>query len=170
MASHHNVAKALVIKTLHEHGWSRRRIARKLGISCDVVTHQLCGHITQAMVPSSSNRCWRPFHERIIAPLEQDPTAWRETRHGSCECPLTASRRRVGLRSAPPVLSSKSVYRVRHYPASRCLFEYLSTSPDILQGKGPSHRPLLCSPAAQLACDICGEVLSFRFRAREGAA
>ncbi|MDF1844568.1 MAG: IS21 family transposase [Rubripirellula sp.] len=93
MANHLQVAKVLSIKTLHDQGWSQRRIARELGISRDAVARHLREHSNQAKAPTGSSdqlgtakpakaptgsrSCCGPFHELIVAKLEQGLTAQR---------------------------------------------------------------------------------------------
>ena len=60
MANHLTVAKVLSIKTLHEQGWSQRRIARELGISRDAVARHLREHSNQAKVGSILSLPMRP--------------------------------------------------------------------------------------------------------------
>ena len=54
MANHLQVAKVLSIKTLHEQGWSQRRIARELGISREAVARHLRELSNQAKAPIGS--------------------------------------------------------------------------------------------------------------------
>ena len=93
MANHLKVAKVLSIKQLHEQGWSQRRIARELDISRDAVARHLREQANQAKAPTGSEpspeaskpakapigsrSCCGPFHELIVAKLEQGLTAQR---------------------------------------------------------------------------------------------
>ncbi len=60
MANQLKVAKVLSIKTLHEQGWSQRRIARELGVSRDSVAKYLRQQSKPAKAPigSGSLRHW----------------------------------------------------------------------------------------------------------------
>jgi len=55
MANHLKVAKVLSIRTLHEQGWSQRRIARELGISRDAVAKYLREDSKPATAPTGSD-------------------------------------------------------------------------------------------------------------------
>ena len=54
MANHLKVAKVLSIQTLHDQGWSQRRIARELGVSRESVAKYLREHSKPAKAPLGS--------------------------------------------------------------------------------------------------------------------
>ena len=105
MANQLKVAKVLSIQTLHEQGWSQRRIARELGVSRESVAKYLREHSKPAKAPTGSDDS-KPakapigseqpaddskpakapigsrslcalFHELILAKLEQGLSAQR---------------------------------------------------------------------------------------------
>ena len=55
MANHLKVAKVLSIQTLHDQGWSQRRIARELGVSRDSVAKYLRENSKPAKAPTGSD-------------------------------------------------------------------------------------------------------------------
>lgn len=97
MANHLKVAKVLSIQTLHDQGWSQRRIARELGVSRESVAKYLRENSKPAKAPPGSgeetegskpakaptgsgavgrSRC-EPFRESILAKLDQGLSAQR---------------------------------------------------------------------------------------------
>jgi transposase len=56
MANQLREAKVLSIKTLHEQGWSQRRIARELGINRETVARYLKPDSKPAKAPTGSKR------------------------------------------------------------------------------------------------------------------
>ena len=54
MANHLQVPKVLSIKSLHDQGWSQRRIAHELGISRDAVARHLREHSKPAKAPTGA--------------------------------------------------------------------------------------------------------------------
>jgi transposase len=81
MANQLKVAKVLSIQTLHNQGWSQRRIARELGVSRDSVAKYLRENSKPAKAPTGSgalgrSRC-EPFRESILAKLDQGLSAQR---------------------------------------------------------------------------------------------
>jgi transposase len=93
MANQLAVAKVLSIKTLHEQGWSQRRIARELGVSRQAVANHVqelsnpakaptgsdhADHDSNlAKAPTGSRSLCAAFHELILAKLEQGLSAER---------------------------------------------------------------------------------------------
>ena len=89
MANQLKVAKVLSIQTLHDQGWSQRRIARELGVSRDSVAKYLREHAKPAKAPigsdeskpakapTGSRSLCEPFREVILAALDQGLSAQR---------------------------------------------------------------------------------------------
>ena len=93
MANHLKAAKVLSIQALHDQGWSQRRIARELGVSREAVAKHLQESSNQAKAPTGSGdepedskpakaptgsrSACGPFHELIVAKLEQGLSAQR---------------------------------------------------------------------------------------------
>ena len=78
MANQLREAKVFSIKTLHEQGWSQRRIARELGINGESLARYLKQDSKPAILskaPTGSRSLCEPYQEVILCWLEQGLSA-----------------------------------------------------------------------------------------------
>ena len=134
MANQLAVAKVLSIKTLHEQGWSQRRIARELGVSRQAVANHVqelsnpakaptgsdhADHDSNlAKAPTGSRSLCAAFHELILAKLEQGLSAERIFRdlvddHGFPAKYPSVRRYVAKLKAAQPLPFRRIDVRVR---------------------------------------------------------